>query len=463
MDALGAAHAKSVLHRDVKPENIMLTPVEDDYDRLRLIDFGIAKVGQSQLAPETEISRAIGTILYISPEQLLGASDLTPAADIYSAAIVTYELLTGSLPFKPKTMPEMYLLQQQGVQLMPRRLRRDVPVEAERLLLSALEFDAAKRPQNARVFGRELARALRVDERDVEPASVKDDEFLHSIKTQYYPTINVMPAPETPVIRPLSTVAQVPDPTAPEPVRESVIESGPEPTQEPPPVSLRPRWLMWSGLAAGLVIALMVGTLGIFLYLERTENPAQANPVLPETGAKSHSVDLTSFLMVQKMRDRKEYESPFKSAGQVALEKGYKFTFNVQSSAAGYIYIFSEGPADDGTTEYGVLFPTTKGRADPRINASQTITTGSNTISGGKGNEYIWVVWTKESNADLENAAHSIDQIGRVTGSGLDALKSFLLKNANNPREMPSYTNDETRLIKGIGDIVVDKFELKHV
>src|SRR5580765_996100 len=107
-DALSAAHAKDILHRDIKPENIMLTPQEDGPDRVRLIDFGIARVGDSQLAPETEVPRAIGTILYIAPEQLMGRHDLTATADIYASAIVAYEMVTGQLPFKPKTHTDMY-------------------------------------------------------------------------------------------------------------------------------------------------------------------------------------------------------------------------------------------------------------------------------------------------------------------------------------------------------------------
>jgi eukaryotic-like serine/threonine-protein kinase len=126
-DALSAAHSAKILHRDIKPENIMLTPIEEGMYRARLIDFGIARVEESKLAPATEISRAIGSILYISPEQLIGKLDLTPAADIYSFAIVAYEMLTGELPFKPKAIAEMYQLEREGVKTPPSSLRPEVP------------------------------------------------------------------------------------------------------------------------------------------------------------------------------------------------------------------------------------------------------------------------------------------------------------------------------------------------
>lgn len=160
-DALSMAHAKKILHRDVKPANIMLTPQEDGFDRVRLIDFGIARVEESELAPATIVQGLVGTPHYMAPEQLAGGLNLTPATDVYATAIVAYELLTGDLPFKPQSIPEMYHLEKEGVKIAPRQLRPDLSEEAEQILLSALEFDPTARPQNARAFGRELAAALR--------------------------------------------------------------------------------------------------------------------------------------------------------------------------------------------------------------------------------------------------------------------------------------------------------------
>ncbi|GEM_PF-4789616 len=168
-DALAHAHSKGVIHRDIKPENIMLTAQDDTFDHMTLIDFGIARVGGSKVADPTFFANVVGTIKYMSPEQHFADTDLTAASDIYSAAIVAYEILTGQLPFQPQTPTEsneklnsdMFRMKQLGVRTRPRFVRNDIPVAAEKILLSALEFEKGKRPQNARAFGRELGEALR--------------------------------------------------------------------------------------------------------------------------------------------------------------------------------------------------------------------------------------------------------------------------------------------------------------
>ncbi len=160
-DALSAAHSQKILHRDIKPANIMLTPQEENFERVRLIDFGIARVGDSRLAEETKAFFSVGTLQYIAPEQLEGNLAQTPATDIYAFAIVLYQMLTGKLPFEPHNPVEMFVMQKEGVKIPPGDLRNNLPAEAEKVLLSALEFEPDKRPQNARAFGRRLAKILR--------------------------------------------------------------------------------------------------------------------------------------------------------------------------------------------------------------------------------------------------------------------------------------------------------------
>ena len=108
--ALAAAHSKGVLHRDVKPANIMISPLPNGKLRVMLIDFGIARVFESQISPVTEVGRPVGTILYVGPKQLEGSPIQTPAGDNYSCGIVAYEMLTGRLPFEPTSMIDMVRL-----------------------------------------------------------------------------------------------------------------------------------------------------------------------------------------------------------------------------------------------------------------------------------------------------------------------------------------------------------------
>src|SRR5438552_779310 len=99
------------LARDMKPENIMLTPQDVGFDLVRVIDFGIARVEESKLAPVTIVTSTKGSIFYIAPEQLAGNIAQTPAVDIYSFAIVVYEMLTGKRPFEPNSAVNMFTLQ----------------------------------------------------------------------------------------------------------------------------------------------------------------------------------------------------------------------------------------------------------------------------------------------------------------------------------------------------------------
>lgn len=152
--ALNQVHENGVFHRDLKPENIML---RRGTDSVVLIDFGIAKVIDSIVAPTTTHGTSAGTLLYMSPEQLL-RKEVTTASDIYSMAVIAYEMLTGRRPFDAKSEAELVDQQRKRVQLKPRVLRKDLPVEAEDIILRGLSFEP--RYQNAKQFGARLADAL---------------------------------------------------------------------------------------------------------------------------------------------------------------------------------------------------------------------------------------------------------------------------------------------------------------
>ena len=336
-DALDAAHAKKVLHRDIKPENIMLTPTGDEFERVRLIDFGIARVEDSQLAPATTIPRGIGTILYIAPEQLAGKLEQTSAVDIYSFATVVYEMLTGKLPFAPNNMIEMFELQKHGVQTKPRQFRAEIPAEAEQLILQALAYQPTERPSDVRKFGRDLANALR----------------------------------QKAVPEPTKTHPQPPAPTEPLPpanfsdVKISDIT-----------VAKKRKSKMPVYAALGFLVLAAVGSLLGFVYWKSsttTENSNAATNI--ETKSAAPSRELAYFLNVQKMRGGKLFEEPFKSSGQEIFENGYKFKLNIKSDAAGFIYLFNEDKDASGKTIYNILYPTPKTKngaaeikADEQIN-----------------------------------------------------------------------------------------------
>ncbi len=156
--AVSAAHDKGVLHCDLKPANIMLQSWQDSEEHVKVIDFGVAKIVNSQFSEKNDSTRVAGSPAFMAPEQLNGKP--TTASDIFSLAVVAYRLITGRLPFEAPSMFELYELQRQGVAIKPSEFRDDLPVAAEEAILKALSFEARDRYRQAREFGDHLAEAL---------------------------------------------------------------------------------------------------------------------------------------------------------------------------------------------------------------------------------------------------------------------------------------------------------------
>lgn len=144
--ALHAAHLGGVIHRDVKPGNILV----DQNGRVKITDFGIARaVGQPAM---TEVGMVMGTAQYLSPEQVSG-QPATEASDIYALGIVAYEMLAGHRPFTGKTQLDIAI---NHVEKTVPPLPGDVPAPLAELIMRALEKDPEKRPASAEVFAQEL-------------------------------------------------------------------------------------------------------------------------------------------------------------------------------------------------------------------------------------------------------------------------------------------------------------------
>src|SRR6266404_495650 len=160
--ALSAAHDKGVLHRDLKPENIMLQSLGGGEEQVKIIDFGIAKLKDSIVAPSTVTGATAGTVSYMAPEQLSGRT-VTAATDTYALGAIAYELVAGRRPFNPETGFELLEMQRAGVRVNSCDLRPSLSAEASQIILRALSFDPRERFQSAREFGDAVARALASD------------------------------------------------------------------------------------------------------------------------------------------------------------------------------------------------------------------------------------------------------------------------------------------------------------
>ncbi|MCR4403275.1 MAG: Stk1 family PASTA domain-containing Ser/Thr kinase [Firmicutes bacterium] len=147
--ALDHAHKNNIVHRDIKPHNILVTPE----GRVKVTDFGIARAKSTSALTET--GTIIGTVNYFSPEQARGEA-AGVGSDVYSLGVVLYEMLTGRVPFRGDTPIAIALQHLQGTAIPPSELNPRVPADLSRVVMKALEKDPARRYQQAR----EMMRAL---------------------------------------------------------------------------------------------------------------------------------------------------------------------------------------------------------------------------------------------------------------------------------------------------------------
>src|SRR5450755_3631244 len=156
---LDYAHRNGVVHRDVKPGNLLVS----DSDVVKLADFGIARaVDQSSI---TQVGSVLGTAAYLSPEQSRG-EEAGPRADLYSLGVVSYQLMSGRLPYEAASLSELAHKQQRESPIPLHELNPDVPPALSQAVSWALSIDQNQRPADAMQF----AEALREGARGVVPA-----------------------------------------------------------------------------------------------------------------------------------------------------------------------------------------------------------------------------------------------------------------------------------------------------
>ncbi len=164
LDALTAVHAAKILHRDVKPGNVFVTTPLGATPEIKLIDFGLARFLSNVGVDDTSITRTgatPGTPAYLSPEQILGASDLDERVDVWGAALTMFEVLTGRHGFGGAVGNQEALLQEILVApIQPiSEIRNDVPLAIETVLSKALSKRREERYATAQAFRIELVDA----------------------------------------------------------------------------------------------------------------------------------------------------------------------------------------------------------------------------------------------------------------------------------------------------------------
>jgi len=148
--ALSVAHGYDIIHRDIKPHNIVLTPD----GTVKVMDFGIARAGNTTM---TQTGSVLGTAQYISPEQAQG-KNLGPASDLYSLGATLYELVTGRPPFEGDTPVATALMQVNTEPVPPRQIRASIPVALESVIMKAMRKDPNERYASANEMRDDLKR-----------------------------------------------------------------------------------------------------------------------------------------------------------------------------------------------------------------------------------------------------------------------------------------------------------------
>jgi serine/threonine-protein kinase len=175
-DALAATHRVKILHRDLKPENVyLLDPTDEGTLKVKLLDFGVAKAfGERKRQDMTDPGSAVGTPAYMAPEQVLEL-ELDERTDIYALGLLLYEMLTGSVPFHAASYGEVLIKQ---VKERPEAIRRRrsagvaVPPALERIVMTCLEKEPARRFQTMGQVRAALAAAVPLDHAGVAPPSL---------------------------------------------------------------------------------------------------------------------------------------------------------------------------------------------------------------------------------------------------------------------------------------------------
>jgi serine/threonine protein kinase len=249
--ALNEAHQEGILHRDLRPANIIVSPGEYEAEHVTLVNFG-ASTGEP-----TDV-----TMLYKAPEVLDGRVS-TSASDTFSLAVIAYEMLTGAVPFAARSANDLIRSQNEGISRAPSSLRRGLPRTADIVLAKALSFRVADRYVKARDFGDAFYSALA-------NADASATEFERA-------TPDVLPLADAPSDK-------VPDPQpSPRPAPTKVTPSPDEPAWkmrflEPPPEENARTKVIAAGAGLLALIALLaIGWYYIIKKPEETDLPANAN------------------------------------------------------------------------------------------------------------------------------------------------------------------------------------------
>ncbi|HEX7315394.1 MAG TPA: protein kinase [Pyrinomonadaceae bacterium] len=486
--ALTATHEAGVLHRDLKPENVMLQTFGEE-ERVVVIDFGIAQVKDSVIGHKTSLATAVGTVSYMSPEQLSG-DPLTPASDTFALGVIAYELITGEKPFKPSTAYQLLDEQRAGVAVPPKQLRPELHGPAQEAILRALSFDPAGRQTRTRDFGNDVYRFVtgstaplsgplpEPPARPVPRTRMMEVDGIPSAE-DYEPE---PPAPDDDRVVSAAPANPLNEARPNEARREdsSYVAAAAAPPPVTPPPPQRPHKLLFVAVGLVLLFSLVAAAVvGFFVWKKMSEASVVVEPTVTATptpratatpaatptpqAPATPPLSLEYSLTIQPMRDGKRYRAPFESTGRERYENGTLFHINILSPDPGYLYLINEGPTAKGEITYRRLYPASE---DARLSGGQKarIPDGDDFVFEGKGenaSEKFWIIWSGKPVPEMEALKQSVEPYNDITDPAqIETVRAFLSRHQTAKTEAVEESNKMT--IKSSDDVLIYRSELKR-
>jgi eukaryotic-like serine/threonine-protein kinase len=269
------AHRNGVVHRDVKPGNLLVS----DSDGVKLADFGIARAtDQSSI---TQVGSVLGTAAYLAPEQARG-EEAGPRADLYSLGVVTYQLISGRLPYEANSLSELALKQQREAPIPLDELNPEVPHALAQAVAMTLAIDQRARPADAL----ELAEALRNGANGIAPPGADSAQFATSAATRYLDDPEDETAATRVTPRPAPPTAQTRSARQVEPRRAPRrVEAARRPAPPPP----EPR--SGRGFRRFMVLLALIGVFALVVIAAVAISNSTSNTVIHYQKVVAHDVN----------------------------------------------------------------------------------------------------------------------------------------------------------------------------